>query len=225
MDRWPAPVCAAWIGEPSTAGHRSQVHRCRAKRAGWQSDTPIWPRRGARRPPRARDDRRRSGRRHCEGLGCHRLAGSETARLSVCRRKAGSGGDPGSSVPNTAIRAVSSCPRSPRLRAALQKGLAWGLLTREIRVISAPDGPPWWAAFVFAEVPQRSSSAHVGDAGWSSPVARQAHNLKVVGSNPAPATTDSATPVSGVFSTRSAARLPTTRNSTGAGRSVGVTLM
>jgi hypothetical protein len=25
------------------------------------------------------------------------------------------------------------------------------------------------------------------DAGWSSPVARQAHNLKVVGSNPAPA--------------------------------------
>jgi hypothetical protein len=31
--------------------------------------------------------------------------------------------------------------------------------------------------------------AHVDtfDAGWSSPVARQAHNLKVVGSNPAPA--------------------------------------
>jgi hypothetical protein len=28
-------------------------------------------------------------------------------------------------------------------------------------------------------------------AGWSSPVARQAHNLKVVGSNPTPATTDS----------------------------------
>ena len=27
-----------------------------------------------------------------------------------------------------------------------------------------------------------------GDAGWSSPVARQAHNLKVVGSNPTPAT-------------------------------------
>src|SRR3546814_1918405 len=38
-------------------------------------------------------------------------------------------------------------------------------------------------------------------AGWSSPVARQAHNLKVAGSNPAPATTDdqtrwSANPVS-----------------------------
>ncbi len=28
----------------------------------------------------------------------------------------------------------------------------------------------------------------LGDAGWSSPVARQAHNLKVVGSNPTPAT-------------------------------------
>jgi hypothetical protein len=28
----------------------------------------------------------------------------------------------------------------------------------------------------------------VFDAGWSSPVARQAHNLKVVGSNPTPAT-------------------------------------
>ena len=29
---------------------------------------------------------------------------------------------------------------------------------------------------------------HEIDAGWSSPVARQAHNLKVVGSNPTPAT-------------------------------------
>jgi hypothetical protein len=29
---------------------------------------------------------------------------------------------------------------------------------------------------------------HTFDAGWSSPVARQAHNLKAAGSNPAPAT-------------------------------------
>src|SRR5690349_24369093 len=29
------------------------------------------------------------------------------------------------------------------------------------------------------------------NAGWSSPVARQAHNLKVIGSNPIPATNDS----------------------------------
>ncbi len=28
----------------------------------------------------------------------------------------------------------------------------------------------------------------ISDAGWSSPVARRAHNPKVVGSNPAPAT-------------------------------------
>jgi hypothetical protein len=31
-------------------------------------------------------------------------------------------------------------------------------------------------------------------AGWSSPVARQAHNLKVTGSNPVPATNDVTTP-------------------------------
>ena len=37
------------------------------------------------------------------------------------------------------------------------------------------------------------------DAGWSSPVARQAHNLKVAGSNPAPATTEYHTPSSGVW--------------------------
>jgi hypothetical protein len=39
----------------------------------------------------------------------------------------------------------------------------------------------------YTSVP-RSGSA-LGDAGWSSPVARQAHNLKVTGSNPVPATT------------------------------------
>src|SRR5579871_1365546 len=39
-------------------------------------------------------------------------------------------------------------------------------------------------------------------AGWSSPVARQAHNLKVIGSNPIPATNDTETPAAsaaGVF--------------------------
>jgi adenylylsulfate kinase len=35
------------------------------------------------------------------------------------------------------------------------------------------------------------------DAGWSSPVARQAHNLKVVGSNPTPATNDYYSRISG----------------------------
>ena len=37
-------------------------------------------------------------------------------------------------------------------------------------------------------MPIRRTLADDGDAGWSSPVARQAHNLKVVGSNPTPAT-------------------------------------
>ena len=35
---------------------------------------------------------------------------------------------------------------------------------------------------------QAATIARFGGAGWSSPVARQAHNLKVAGSNPAPAT-------------------------------------
>ena len=50
------------------------------------------------------------------------------------------------------------------------------------------------AAFVIraalrARCPSAQITPHsLGIAGWSSPVARQAHNLKVVGSNPAPAT-------------------------------------
>ena len=36
--------------------------------------------------------------------------------------------------------------------------------------------------------PGVSGARKNADAGWSSPVARQAHNLKVVGSNPTPAT-------------------------------------
>jgi hypothetical protein len=45
----------------------------------------------------------------------------------------------------------------------------------------------------------------LGDAGWSSPVARQAHNLKVTGSNPVPATNREnpcARTASGVFACR-----------------------
>ena len=36
--------------------------------------------------------------------------------------------------------------------------------------------------------PDRKQSPRENGAGWSSPVARQAHNLKAAGSNPAPAT-------------------------------------
>ena len=38
-------------------------------------------------------------------------------------------------------------------------------------------------------LPKTSKICHVSGAGWSSLVARRAHNPKVVGSNPAPATT------------------------------------
>ncbi len=38
-------------------------------------------------------------------------------------------------------------------------------------------------------LPKTSRICHVSGAGWSSLVARRAHNPKVVGSNPAPATT------------------------------------
>ncbi len=41
------------------------------------------------------------------------------------------------------------------------------------------------------------SQTHGFAAGWSSPVARQAHNLKVVGSNPAPATKSKSRPRKG----------------------------
>ena len=37
-------------------------------------------------------------------------------------------------------------------------------------------------------IPQQTKNPNTTNAGWSSPVARQAHNLKVAGSNPAPAT-------------------------------------
>ena len=39
-----------------------------------------------------------------------------------------------------------------------------------------------------------SCAAQPDNAGWSSPVARQAHNLKAAGSNPAPATNDPCDP-------------------------------
>src|SRR5438270_977521 len=38
------------------------------------------------------------------------------------------------------------------------------------------------------------NNAQPNNAGWSSPVARQAHNLKVEGSNPSPATIDAKSP-------------------------------
>ncbi len=44
---------------------------------------------------------------------------------------------------------------------------------------------------------------HSFGAGWSSPVARRAHNPKVAGSNPAPATIQKGPATSGAFSLES----------------------
>ena len=63
----------------------------------------------------------------------------------------------------------------------------------EVRVLSsAPTKTlvqvpvlPW---FLVAGGPQHPYNPPLADAGWSSLVARRAHNPKVVGSNPAPAT-------------------------------------
>lgn len=53
-----------------------------------------------------------------------------------------------------------------------------------------PSGQPP-RSYAVAMVPRDCTSPHLPfDAGWSSPVARQAHNLKAAGSNPAPATND-----------------------------------
>jgi hypothetical protein len=46
--------------------------------------------------------------------------------------------------------------------------------------------PSGWSSEMRGGVRYRTG-AEFGDAGWSSPVARQAHNLKVPGSNPGPA--------------------------------------
>ena len=57
----------------------------------------------------------------------------------------------------------------------------------ELNLLKAPY-PVYngWGIF-FGMTTGWRNAVHIG-AGWSSPVARQAHNLKVAGSNPAPAT-------------------------------------
>jgi hypothetical protein len=48
-------------------------------------------------------------------------------------------------------------------------------------------------------LPGNRAAVFLFGAGWSSPVARQAHNLKVAGSNPAPATNTTAALRGGFF--------------------------
>jgi hypothetical protein len=51
----------------------------------------------------------------------------------------------------------------------------------------APSGPRLQAGRTLCFEGRFLSGTDKFDAGWSSPVARQAHNLKVTGSNPVPA--------------------------------------
>src|SRR5215213_587913 len=84
------------------------------------------------------------------------------------------------------------------------------VLRLKARESRSPPGPPTTPPHhrrhdLVAVVVVIATRAHRGtDAGWSSPVARQAHNLKVAGSNPAPATTFTCTK-------RSAATRPSRR--------------
>ena len=55
--------------------------------------------------------------------------------------------------------------------------------------INVAERPVWQTQFsIFWVIKKIDTQSVIFDAGWSSPVARQAHNLKVVGSNPTPAT-------------------------------------
>src|SRR3954453_6060452 len=59
----------------------------------------------------------------------------------------------------------------------------------------SPPGPANPPHTYQPRTPSPRAQTHIpNNAGWSSPVARQAHNLKVTGSNPVPATTDNNDP-------------------------------
>ena len=60
------------------------------------------------------------------------------------------------------------------------------VLRLKARESRSPPGPPKGYQNTQVQNPASQSQQHP-DAGWSSPVARQAHNLKVTGSNPVPA--------------------------------------
>lgn len=60
------------------------------------------------------------------------------------------------------------------------------VLRLKARESRSPPGPPKGYQTPCPQHPANTITQHP-DAGWSSPVARQAHNLKVTGSNPVPA--------------------------------------
>ena len=125
------------------------------------------------RQPLARD-RRWAWAGACHGLCGSRFAGPRPRAWHACLRwviatpgRAGVAGV--HKPPKAAIRAPAF---------ALWRGRS------HVSSRSLEERPPSEAAGSLA-----AWTPDMGDAGWSSPVARQAHNLKVVGSNPTPATT------------------------------------
>src|SRR5262249_3840519 len=120
-------------------------------------------------------------------LPLHRLPrsaegrGVETAVPGPLPHGAGVGGtsrELGPAVPFRRRRSPAKAPifRANRAHGALPKPAA------DCYIAMTPRAGPARASFPETRV----------NAGWSSPVARQAHNLKVVGSNPTPATNYSA---------------------------------
>ena len=73
-------------------------------------------------------------------------------------------------------------------KALFRVSVAYAEEYAEIRGVKQPAGRFGFTKPAKQTLPGCRAQLVHGDAGWSSPVARQAHNLKVAGSNPAPAT-------------------------------------
>jgi hypothetical protein len=117
-----------------------------------------------RQAPRApHDDTHAKHRRQPSAIGC-RLPAPQPRWL---RWPGGHGeGETPDPIPNSAVKALSAQGTAPQ-------DAGEQVAARPAK--PSPNSPP-----------------NPFPAGWSSPVARQAHNLKVAGSNPAPATTKNA---------------------------------
>src|SRR5688572_16703522 len=108
---------------------------------------------------------------------------NSSAPMVLCLKTRESRSLPGLPRTNTSLFTISTHLAAPRRRVCICKPP--GLQVR--RLPSKPALKAHSLGFGGAKL------ARV-DAGWSSPVARQAHNLKVTGSNPVPATTESENP-------------------------------
>ena len=121
----------------------------------------------------------------------------------VLGRPGGHGGETAPDpIPNSAVKTPSAYDTAPQgagksvaarsskhqhtHQGKLAKQAAQTSLQKQAAVASLQNKPPGELAKQAAVASLQKQAA--GNAGWSSPVARQAHNLKVIGSNPIPAT-------------------------------------